>query len=164
MNLKRVFIVSILLVGAGLLGYEWYRHLVRPEPAACGYCMRPLQSNLRVTAEIDGKRTEVCCARCAITESNQEHKHLRLISVRDHTTGKAIAPEGAWFVENSQAVACNHDAMRMDEMKGTESLAFDRCSPGTFAFQDKTDAQEFIARNGGSVLSYTELMREARYQ
>jgi hypothetical protein len=164
MNLKRVLLVSILLIGASLLGYEWFRHVVRPKPVACGYCMRPLQSNLRVTAEIDGKRAEVCCARCAITEANQKHKHLRLIAVRDHTTGNAMAPEGAWFVENSQAVACNHDAMRMDEMKDTQSLEFDRCSPGTFAFKDKVDAEAFIARNGGSVLSYTELMREARYQ
>jgi hypothetical protein len=164
MNLKRVLLVSILLIGASLLGYEWFGHVVRPKPVSCGYCMRPLQSNLRVTAEIDGKRAEVCCARCAITEANQKHKNLRLIAVRDHTKGKAIAPEGAWFVENSQAVACNHDAMRMDEMKDTQSLAFDRCSPGTFAFQNKADAEAFIARNGGSVLSYTELMREARYQ
>ena len=164
MTFKRVFIASILLVGAGLLGYGWFRYVVHPKPVTCGYCRRPLKSDLSVTAEIDGKQAIVCCARCAITEANQQHKPVRLITVHDHVTGRALGPAGAWFVENSQAVACNHDAIRMDEMKDTQSLAFDRCSPGTFAFQNKADAEAFIARNGGSVLSYTELMREARYQ
>ena len=164
MTFKRILIASILLVAAGLLGYGWFRYVVHPKPVVCGYCLRPLQANLRVTAEIEGKQTDVCCARCAITEANQRHKHFRLITVHDYPTGKAIAPEGAWFVENSQAIACNHDAMRMDEMKETQSLEFDRCSPGTFAFRNKEDAEVFTKRNGGTVLSYTALMREARYQ
>ena len=117
-----------------------------------------------VTAEIGGKTAEVCCARCAITEANQEHKPLRLLEVHDYPTGKAVVPEKAWFVEGSRAMACMHDAMRMDDMKGTDELTYDRCSPGTFSFQNKPDADAFIAKNGGSVVSYSQLMSEARFQ
>jgi hypothetical protein len=126
--------------------------------------MRPLHANLRVTAEIAGKRAQVCCARCAISEANQEHKPLHLIEVHDYSTGKAVTPERAWFVEGSRAMACDHDAMRMDEMKQTQELAYDRCSPGTFSFANKSDADAFVATNGGTVLSFAQLMSEVHFK
>jgi nitrous oxide reductase accessory protein NosL len=49
-------------------------------------------------------------------------------------------------------------------MKGTEELACDRCSPGTLSFRNKPDADAFTAKNGGSVLSFSQLMSEARFQ
>jgi len=52
----------------------------------------------------------------------------------------------------------------MDEMKGTGELTYDRCSPGTFSFGNKADAEAFIAGNGGSVISFSQLMSEARFQ
>ena len=162
MRYRNIALTTILLVAAGALTFGWYKHMHRQ--TACGYCLRPLHNNLTVTAEIAGKQTQVCCASCAISEANQEHKHLRLIQVHDYPTGQALSPEKAWFVEGSRATACNHDAMRMDEMKQTQELTYDRCSPGTFAFAKKADADAFIVKNGGSVISIAQLMSEARFQ
>ena len=164
MNTRRIILTGILVVVAGAAGFGWFKYVARPKPVACGYCMRPLHSNLTVTAEIDGKRAEVCCPRCAVTEANQRRKPLRLITVHDYRSGKAISPETAWYVEGSRSMACDHDAMRMNEMKGTEELSFDRCSPGIFTFAEKQEAEAFTQENGGSVISFGQLMREARFQ
>ena len=51
-------------------------------------------------------------------------------------------------------MACSHDAMHMDEMKHGEDLAFDRCSPGAFAFAKKEDAEAFVAQNGGQIAEH----------
>jgi hypothetical protein len=63
-----------------------------------------------VTAEIAGKRTQACCARCAISEANQQHKPIRLIEVHDYRTGRGFSPANAWFVEGSRVIVCEHDA------------------------------------------------------
>lgn len=155
-------VVALVALGAG--GWAWLHFIAHPQPVVCGYCLRPLHTNLMVTAEIAGKRTQVCCARCAVTEANQQHRHLRLIEVHDYLTGHALTPEKAWYVEDSRVMACNHDAMRMNEMKDTDHLTFDRCSPGTFAFANKDAADAFVDRNGGNLLSFAQMIREARYQ
>jgi len=87
-----------------------------------------------------------------------------LITVHDYQSGRAIPPTNAWFVEGSRAIACDHDAMRMNEMKGTDAATYDRCSPGTFAFAERQAADAFVAQNGGNVLSFEQLMSEARFQ
>jgi hypothetical protein len=79
-----VTVTLLIVVGAGCFG--WYGFIAHPKPVDCGYCLRPLHANLMVTAEIDGKRAEVCCPRCAITEANQLHKPVRLITVHDYST------------------------------------------------------------------------------
>ena len=164
MNSRRIILAVIFLIVAGAAAFGWFRFVAHPTPVACGYCNRPLHANLTVTAEIAGKRAQVCCARCAISEANQEHKSLRLITVHDYRSGRAISPANAWFVEGSRVIACDHDAMPMNEMKGTEAMVFDRCSPGTFAFANRQDADVFVVQNGGTVLSFGQLMSEARFQ
>lgn len=164
MNSRRIALATILVVLVGAAALGWYRYVAHPIPVVCGYCSRPLHANLTVTAEIAGKRTQVCCARCAISQANQEHKPMRLIAVHDYRSGQALEPSNAWFVEGSRAMACDHDAMRMNEMKGTEELAFDRCSPGTFAFANRQEADAFTTQNGGAVISFEQLMSEAKFQ
>ena len=164
MNMRRVAFVLILLVVAGAVTFGWYKYVAHPASVACGYCSRPLHANLAVTAEIAGKRTQACCPRCAISEANQEHRSLRLITVHDYASGRPISPDGAWFVEGGSVMACEHESMPMNEMKGTDAMAFDRCTPGTFAFGERKEADGFVAKNGGSVLSFAQLMSEARYQ
>ena len=164
MKMKAIITATVVLAVLAICGYAWQRYILHPAPQACGYCLRPLHANLRVTAEIGGKRAEVCCAHCAITEANQRHTALKLITVHDYPTGTAVKPESAWFVEGSRVMACEHDAMHMNEMKETQDLAFDRCSPGTFAFANRANAAAFVAQNGGSILSFQELMREVHVQ
>ncbi len=164
MNSRRIVltVTLLILVGAGVFG--WYRIVAHPKPVVCGYCLRPLHANVKVTAEIDGKRVEVCCPRCAITEANQERKHMRLITVHDYSTGKAMSPEGAWYVEGSRVLACDHVGMHMDDMKDAEPMTYDRCSPVTLTFATRQQAEDFTAANGGTAISFSKLMSEARFQ
>ena len=82
----------------------------------------------------------------------------------DYPSGKMVSPEGAWFVEDSRMIACQHDMYKMDESKHAEQLAFDRCSPGTFAFSDRKAAEAFVAHNGGVLRSLPEVLAEAQQQ
>jgi len=164
MNFRRITLTVILLIIVGASAFGWYRFVAHPKPVTCGYCLRPLHANLKVTAEIDGKRAEVCCPRCAITEANQEHKPVRLITVHDYSTGEAMSPEGAWYVEGSRVLACDHVGMHMDDMKDAQPMTYDRCSPGTLTFATRQQAEDFTAANGGSAISFSQLMSEARFQ
>jgi hypothetical protein len=163
-NFRRIAptVTLLIAVGAGVFG--WYRLVAHPKPVVCSYCLRPLHGNLKVTAEIDGKRAEVCCPRCAITEANQEHKPVRLITVHDYSTGKAMSPEGVWYVEGSRVMACDHVGMHMDDMKNAQPMTYDRCSPGILTFATKQQADDFTAANGGTAISFSQLMSEARFQ
>lgn len=153
--------VVLLVIVAGLLiSGEWL--VRRRSETVCGFCHRPIQPNLGVVAEVGGRERHVCCARCAITESRQESKALRLISVTDYISGKQIAPAKAWYVEDSRAIACSHDMAMMDETKHAQQISFDRCSPGTFAFAQREDAQAFVANNGGVVRRLEEMLGEVQ--
>jgi hypothetical protein len=148
-------VLALLAVG----GYEWKQSRT---PEACGFCQRPLHEKLWVVAEVGGERRRVCCPQCAVSESRQEHKPVRLVMVHDYVSGRELDPQQAWYVNGSRAIACSHDGMRMDEMKHSEALAFDRCSPGAFAFAKKDDAISFIARNGGQLQSLQQLLGEVQ--
>jgi nitrous oxide reductase accessory protein NosL len=43
-------------------------------------------------------------------------------------------------------------------------MAYDRCSPGTLTFATKQQAEDFTAANGGAVISFSQLMSEAKFQ
>jgi len=155
-----IVLVAIFLV----MGSAAYWFAESSANKTCGFCQRPLDPHLSVTAEISGRKKQVCCARCAVTEANQQHKPVRLLEAHDYPTGKTIDPAKAFYVDDSRAVACTHDMARMDESKHSDHLAFDRCSPGAFTFEKRSDAEAFIRQNGGVLLSYPELMVQARYQ
>ena len=155
-----IVLMAILLV----MGSAAYWFTESSANKTCGFCQRPLDPHLSVTAEIAGHKKQVCCARCAVTEANQQRKPVRLLAAHDYPTGKTIDPTKAFYVDDSRAIACTHDKALMDQSKHSDGLAFDRCSPGTFTFENKSDAEAFIRQNGGVLLGYTELMGQARYQ
>jgi hypothetical protein len=146
-------IVSGLLTGGAYL-------VKRRSLADCGFCQRHIDPRSEVIAEIDGERRHVCCAHCALTEGIQEKKAVRIVSVTDYTSGRKIGPEHAWYVDGSRVIVCQHDMahMRMDEMKQMPQESFDRCSPGTLAFANHSDADAFVASSGGAVLSFGEMV------
>jgi len=164
MNYRRIALAVILLIAVGAAAFGWFKFVAHPNPVACGYCNRPLHANSMITAEIAGKQTQACCARCGISEANQQHKPIRMIEVRDYRTGKGLSPASAWFVEGSRVTVCDHDMSHMGEHKAMPDMVFDRCSPGTLAFASQPEADAFVADNGGSVVSFNQLMSEARYQ
>ena len=162
---KRTSIYSavVLIVLAGLFA-AGYLLINRRAQTECGFCQRHIDPKAHVVAEVGGKRRDVCCAHCAVTEARQEKTSLRLISVTDYPTGNIVRPEGAWFVDDSRVIACQHDMSRMDESKHAEQLAFDRCSPGTFAFSQRKAAEAFVEQNGGVLRSLPEVLAEAQWQ
>ena len=145
-----VFIAGLLIAG------QWSLH--RRSEEYCNICSRHINPQAGVIAEIGGRRQHVCCAHCAVTEGLQEHKPVRLIEVADYNTGRKLDPSRAWYVDGSRIVACTHDMTRMNEMKQVEKTAFDRCSPGTFSFSSRGEADTFAAKNGGTVLNMNEML------
>ncbi len=149
--------LMLLVVIAGLLAAgEWSLH--RRSQQQCSICARHINPQASVIAEIGGRRHHVCCAHCAVTEGRQEHKPVRLIEVTDYNTRRKLDPRQAWYVDGSRIVACTHDMTRMDEMKQVEHAAFDRCSPGTFAFASHDEADTFAGTNGGVVTNMEEML------
>jgi len=149
--------VSILVFCALFASGYWLMH--RRSTELCSICQRHIKPEAHVVVEIGGHRREVCCAHCALTEGRQENKPVRFITVTDYHTGKGLDPQHAWFVDGSRVAACEHDMAKMGEMKQTDQMAFDRCSPGTFAFADRRAAEAFVAENGGVVHNLDEMVR-----
>jgi nitrous oxide reductase accessory protein NosL len=149
--------IVLLVVVAGLLiAGRWT--VRRSSEESCGICQRHINPQAGVIAEIGTRQVHVCCAHCAITEGLQEHKPVRLIQVTDYTTGRQLDPSRAWYVDGSRVVACTHDMSRMNEMKQSDVRAFDRCSPGTFAFASREAAETFVSKNGGTLHSMEEML------
>jgi hypothetical protein len=156
-----IYSAAVLILVAGLFA-SGYLLVNRRSRMECGFCQRQINPKAHVVAEVGGQRRDVCCTHCAVTEARQEKKPLRLIEVTDYPTGKLVSPEGAWFVEDSRVIACQHDMSKMDESKHAEPLAFDRCSPGTFAFSDRKAAEAFVAQSGGVLRSLPEVLAETQ--
>jgi hypothetical protein len=147
-------LVLLVVVGAG-----YYRLMKKQQENFCGFCHRHIHANSRVVAEVGGRRAEVCCARCAISEAYQEKKPLKLISVTDYVSGQTLNPQSAFFVDGSRKVLCSHDEPMFDESKHAEHLTFDRCSPGAYAFAHREDAVAFAKENGGMVVQLAEMLQ-----
>jgi hypothetical protein len=145
----------IVLASLGAGGY-WV--VKRRSETVCGFCQRHIMPQASVIAEVGGRRRRVCCAHCAITEGLQEHKPVRLIEVTDYNSGRKLDPQQAWYVDGSRVVACTHDMTHMTEMKQVAPAMFDRCSPGTFAFASRAEADVFATANGGAVHSLGEML------
>jgi hypothetical protein len=153
-------VAAVLLFCALYAGGYWLMH--RRSAELCSICQRHIKPEAHVVVEIGGHRRDVCCAHCALTEGRQENKPVRFIQVTDYRTGKGLDPQRAWFVDGSRVVACEHDMAKMDEMKHTDQMSFDRCSPGTFAFVDRQAAEAFVAENGGVIHNLAQLMAEVQ--
>ncbi len=149
--------IVLLLIVAGLLVVgNWSVH--RNSQEVCGICARHINPHAGVIAEVGGVRHHVCCAHCAVTQGRQEHKPVKLIEVTDYSSGRKLEPAQAWYVDGSRVVACEHDMTHMSETKQAAPATFDRCSPGTFAFADRTQAADFAAANGGVVRNMGEML------
>ncbi len=146
----------LVIVAALLVGGEWTLH--RRSQQFCNICQRHINPQAAVVADIGDRRERICCAHCAVTEGLQEHKRVRLVEVTDYNSGRKLDPREAWYVDGSRINACEHDMPRLDEAKRVQARTFDRCSPGTFAFAVRAQADAFAGANGGAVLSMNELL------
>lgn len=162
---KRSFLAAVVLLiclGGATLSGNWvpWSHAQK----VCSICNRHINPRAHAIAEVGDRRLSVCCARCALTEGQQEHTSVRLIAVTDYLSGRELDPQRAWFVEGSRVAACTHAMDRIGEAKRADQLAFDRCDPSTLAFSRREDAETFIAQNGGVVRSLDLMMRSFQKQ
>jgi nitrous oxide reductase accessory protein NosL len=87
---------------------------------------------------------------------------VHFLEVTDYPSGQKLNPQEAWFVDGSRAMACEHKMDTTNEMKHSEQMVFDRCSPGTFAFRDRKAATAFVDENGGAVMQLAQFMEEVQ--
>src|SRR6516164_7924685 len=92
--------VAVVVLAALFAGGYWLMN--QRSETECGFCQRHINPKAHVIAEVGGRRRNVCCTHCAVTEARQEKKSLTLIAVTDYPSGRMVSPQGAWFVEDSR--------------------------------------------------------------
>ena len=153
-------IVSFLLLAAIGTGGFWFLH--KTQPQLCPICQRSIHPYSRAVLQTEKKRMSVCCVRCGITHNVQIGKPGNLVEVTEFLSNKPMKPDAAFYVEGSKISLCDpHDSNLMDETKHPYSRIFDRCEPSTYAFARRQDAETFEGANGGKILSWDELKKEA---
>ena len=157
------FVLSVLILCAIGAGGFWL--LRETKPVVCPICERSIHEHSSAVVVIDKKRVTVCCIRCGITHNFQVGKPGEVVAVTDFHSNRSLNPSSSFYVEGSQVSMCDpHDSNLMDETKHPYSRTFDRCEPSTYAFARREDAQAFERANGGKLLSWEELKKEAREQ
>ena len=158
---KTAALIGSFLVLAAI-GTGGFLFLHTTEPRLCPICQRSIHEHSSAVVVIDKKRVTVCCIRCGITHNFQVGKPGEVVAVTDFQSNKSLNPSSSFYVEGSQVSMCDpHDSNLMDETKHPYSRTFDRCEPSTYAFARKEDAEAFERANGGKILSWEELKKEA---
>lgn len=153
-----ILILSTVAVAAVLLIGYWF--VLRSQPELCTACQRHISAKSRAVVEVSEKREPVCCVRCGLTIERQEHQPVRLIEVTDYNSGRALAPDTAYYVEGSRVMLCEHHEGLVDPAKRPYEVVFDRCMPSVFAFARQEEATAFASSNGGSVLRLSQVIEE----
>jgi hypothetical protein len=154
-----VFLSALFLVAIAVGGY-WILRETKPE--ACPICQRSIHAHSSAMVSMAGKRAKVCCIRCGITHNFQVGRPGEVVEVTDFLTDRAMKPERAFYVEGSEVSMCDpHRSSLVDETKHPYARIFDRCEPSTYAFAKREDAESFVRKNGGKLLSWDELSKEA---
>jgi hypothetical protein len=161
MNSRIVFAAAVavaLVVGIGI--GIWYALRERPSPF-CELSGRPIHSNMRTVVEVDGKRLQACCARCALTLASQTDQPVHILEVTDYASGRTLKADKAWFVDGSQVQVCAMPRGKLNGERQAYERLFDRCVPSLIAFAQEDEARAFMAKYGGSLKRLDELVREA---
>lgn len=157
------FVLSVLILAAIGAGGFWL--LRETKRVVCPICERSIHAHSSAVVVIDGKRVTVCCIRCGITHNFQVGKPGEVVAVTDFNSNKSLNPANSFYVEGSQISMCDpHEGALLDQTKHPYSRIFDRCEPSTYAFAKREDAAAFVRTNGGRLLTWEELKKEAGNQ
>ncbi len=147
-----------LLIAIGLaLGYSGWQMVRSQAEQSCDVCGRPLHADSGVVGLVGDQTQTFCCAACALTARKQTDQAIRIIELTDYESGQAIDPQDAHVVVGSRLNLCMRQQALLDQVKGVSPMEFDRCSPSTLAFVERTDAEKFVAQYGGTLMSFDEL-------
>jgi hypothetical protein len=154
---------SFLLLAAIGAGGFWF--LQKTEPHLCPICQRSIHPYSRAVFLSGKTKVAVCCVRCGVTHNVQAGKPGDLIEVTEFLSNHPMKPDAAFYVEGSKISLCDpHSSNLMDETKHPYSRTFDRCEPSTYAFAHQRDAEAFARANGGKILNWDDLRKEAAGQ
>ncbi|HUG82627.1 MAG TPA: hypothetical protein VML01_13240 [Bryobacterales bacterium] len=156
-----VEVLLLAVAGAGLLYVGWHT-LSSEAETACSVCGRPVHIESRVDGVVDGRARTFCCATCALRAHEQSGADVTMSGVYDYDSGKALAPEAAYFVVGSRINLCMREHVLMGAHKEASTMEFDRCSPSVLAFGSQVAAARFRAENGGAVQPFTGLRSSFR--
>lgn len=151
---------SVLFLAGIAAGGYWLLQETKPE--VCSICQRSIHPHSSAVVVIDKKRVRVCCIRCGITHNFQVGRPGEVAEVTEFLTDRPTRPDAAFYVEGSQVSMCDpHEGALMDQTKHAYPRIFDRCEPSTYAFAKRKDAEAFVRENGGKLLTWEELKKEA---
>jgi hypothetical protein len=152
----------VMLAGIAACGL-WM--LQETKPAVCPICARSIHEHSSAVVVIDNKRVTVCCIRCGITNNFRVGKPGEVAEVTDYDANSPLSPRDSFYVEGSRVSMCDpHDSGLIDQTKHPYPRIFDRCEPSTYAFSKQEDAAKFVRTNGGKILNWEELKKEAGAQ
>jgi len=157
-------LVGLLLrvIVLGVLAGTGYWLLRRTESNTCRICQRPIHAEVQAVIKVDGKREPVCCARRAITFSQQRNRPICLVEVTDYVSRTPRAPQVAYFVQDSRIIVYEKHEPLVDQSKHPYPRVFDRCVPSLSAFARREDAEAFVKQNGRLVLRLSQLIKEVK--
>lgn len=150
-----VVLLAVTLAAAGPPAWRWWND---SHPGHCSVCHRPEHSDSLVKAKPEGESAfDACCLSCVLSYQRQTGKTVRVLSVTEHETGRAIDPRGATFLVGSEVSPCQHDMVHFGDDKSMADIRWDRCLPSILAFASHDEAEAFRGRHGGELRTLEEM-------
>jgi hypothetical protein len=153
--------IIALAVVIGALSAAWYLTHQRP-PEYCQLSDRPIHPHMLTVVRVKDKKRYACCARCALTYQEQTGIPTDIVEVTDYISGRPLDATKAYFASGSRVEPCCPPPINREEGRMPYMRMFDRCSPSLLAFADRNEAQAFIAKNGGTLTTLSELENQAK--
>ena len=136
-----VVFVIILMLGATAYAQEdisEHRNCVQ-----CGMDRKAYGYSRMLIVYEDGSKVGVCSLHCAVVELNASGRKLKSLLVADRNTRSLIDAESAVWVMGGKK-------------KGVMTQR------PKWAFSDKAAAQDFVGSNGGTIVSWDDVLAAAR--
>ena len=130
-------VIALILGGLILLGgigYAAWRYVAERDAHFCRACTRPVHSNSKTVAVVDGKRGFYCCPACALSEHQQSKVPVDVIELADYLGGGRLAPNQSYVVRDSDVNACLHHQPAVNPDKQPMHSQFDRCAPSLWRY------------------------------
>lgn len=157
MTQKRWLVVlasAVVACGLAFAAIDAYRSL---QAEQCYACQRAIHAHLRTVAVAMGRSRVFCCPACVLSEHAQEGQPIRITGLTAFLSGRKLSPNDVFFVKGSDVNMCARTHGLMSEYKREANIRYDRCSPSLLAFDNQSDAMQFVRDHGGEVLPFKEI-------